>query len=479
MEITQKKIEELAPNAEAAKKGRDLEKKKKFSNLKISAEKNLIWGECAGSGKSPYYCSADYVDPNNPVFRCNCPSRQFPCKHALGLLYCYEADEKQFTTFEIPEDILSKREKIEKKQEKKTQEKESIKEKAEKPKKVNTTSFIKKIDTQLAGIEIAKKIIHDIVLSGLSSVDAKFSRTLQNQIKELGNYYIGGIQTAFNNLMIAFENIENEEYTSVVNEINYISALLKKATDYLNKRKENPEETPELESAIEEQIGYVWKLVELMQHGLYEEDAELVQLSFNSYDNEARKEYVDEGIWLNLKTGKIYKTRNYRPYRASKYIKEENTSFDVLQIKDLYIYPGDQNRRVRWENNGVTERKLTHNDLLKITSLASDNYAETIKSVKNTIKNPLMDKNPVVLLALHSSHVLGENLVVEDKNGNKLTIKDISSVSKSATQLKSILPANADGLALTVMMNNDVKSGLLSAQPMSLITKDKIIRLLY
>lgn len=479
MEITQKKIEELAPNAEAAKKGRDLEKKKKFLNLKISAEKNLIWGECAGSGKSPYYCSADYVDPNNPVFRCNCPSRQFPCKHALGLLYCYEADEKQFTTFEIPEDILSKREKIEKKQEKKTQEKESIKEKAEKPKKVNTTSFIKKIDTQLAGIEIAKKIIHDIVLSGLSSVDAKFSRTLQNQIKELGNYYIGGIQTAFNNLMIAFENIENEEYTSVVNEINYISALLKKATDYLNKRKENPEETPELESAIEEQIGYVWKLVELMQHGLYEEDAELVQLSFNSYDNEARKEYVDEGIWLNLKTGKIYKTRNYRPYRASKYIKEENTSFDVLQIKDLYIYPGDQNRRVRWENNGVTERKLTHNDLLKITSLASDNYAETIKSVKNTIKNPLMDKNPVVLLALHSSHVLGENLVVEDKNGNKLTIKDISSVSKSATQLKSILPANADGLALTVMMNNDVKSGLLSAQPMSLITKDKIIRLLY
>lgn len=204
-----------------------------------------------------------------------------------------------------------------------------------------------------------------------------------------------------------------------------------------------------------------------------------MQLSFNSYDNEARKEYVDEGIWLNLKTGKIYKTRNYRPYRASKYIKEENTSFDVLQIKDLYIYPGDQNRRVRWENNGVTERKLTHNDLLKITSLASDNYAETIKSVKNTIKNPLMDKNPVVLLALHSSHVLGENLVVEDKNGNKLTIKDISSVSKSATQLKSILPANADGLALTVMMNNDVKSGLLSAQPMSLITKDKIIRLLY
>ena len=47
-------------------------------------------------------------------------------------------------------------------------------------------------------------------------------------------------------------------------------------------------------------------------------NASLVQLSFNSYDNEARKEYVDEGVWLNLKTGKIYKTLNYRPYKATK-----------------------------------------------------------------------------------------------------------------------------------------------------------------
>ena len=42
IEITQQKIEELAPNAEAARKGRELHKKGKFANLKISAEKNLM-----------------------------------------------------------------------------------------------------------------------------------------------------------------------------------------------------------------------------------------------------------------------------------------------------------------------------------------------------------------------------------------------------------------------------------------------------
>ncbi len=480
MEITQKKIEELAPNADAAKNGRDLVKKNKFANLKISAEKNLIWGECAGSGKNPYYCSADYVEENNPVFRCNCPSRQFPCKHAIGLLYAYEANSGAFAVADVPEDITSKREKIEKKQEKKAQEKETIKEKAEKPKKVNKAAFIKKADTQLAGIEIAGKILKDIVQTGLSSVDAKISRTLQAQVKELGNYYINGIQTAFNDLLLELGEVENEEYTRVIDQINYISALLKKSTAYLNLRKEDPEADPELNSAIEEQIGYVWKLIELMQYGLYEENGELVQLSFNSYDNPARKEYVDEGIWLNLKSGKLYKTKNYRPYRAAKYIKEDNSSFDVLQLKEMFIYPGDQNPRVRWEPEAVKERKVEAKDLASILALASGNYADTIKSVKNTIKNPLMDKNPVVLLTLHKAYLNGDNLVIEDSLENKLTLKDIQEQNiSSATNLRAILPASPQGFALAVMMNNDVQTGLLSAQPMSLVTPEKIIRLLY
>ena len=217
-----------------------------------------------------------------------------------------------------------------------------------------------------------------------------------------------------------------------------------------------------------------------MQYGLYEENGELIQLSFNSYDNPARKEYVDEGIWLNLKSGKIYKTKNYRPYRAAKYIKEDNSSFDVLQLKEMFIYPGDQNPRVRWEPESVKERKANTKDLASILALASPNYAETIKSVKNTIKNPLMDKHPVVLITLYKAYINGENLVVEDKHGNKITLRDMEEQNvSSSTNLKAILPADAEGFALTVMIDNDVQTGLLSAQPMSLITPEKIIRLLY
>lgn len=480
MEITQKKIEELAPNASAAKNGRDLVNKGKFSNLHIAPEGDLIWGECAGSGKNPYYCSADYMDEHHPVFRCNCPSRQFPCKHAIGLLYAYEKNSNGFTQATVPDDITQKREKIEKRQEKKTQEKESIKEKAAKPKKVNKAAFVKKAEAQLTGLNLAGKILIEIVQTGLSSLDAKMIKTLQVQVKELGNYYINGVQTAFNDLFLELHGVEGEEYTRVIDRINYLSALLKKATDYLNKRKENPEEDPELDSAIEEQIGYAWKLTELMQYDLYEEHAEIFQLSFNSFDDSARKEFVDEGIWFNLKSGRIYKTKNYRPYRAAKYIKEDNSEFDVFQLKELFIYPGDSNPRVRWETDGVTPRKMEQNDLQKVLDAAASDYQEMIKSVKQTIKNPLMDKHPVVLIKVNKASLSGNDLVVEDVQGNCLTLRDLPEQEVASTiNLQAFLAEQPRDTALAVMIHNNVQTGLLAAQPMCLVTPEKIIRLLY
>jgi hypothetical protein len=42
----------------------------------------VLWGACQGSGKDPYLTR---VDTSEPAFKCSCPSRKFPCKHALGL----------------------------------------------------------------------------------------------------------------------------------------------------------------------------------------------------------------------------------------------------------------------------------------------------------------------------------------------------------------------------------------------------------
>jgi hypothetical protein len=171
---------------------------------------------------------------------------------------------------------------------------------------------------------------------------------------------------------------------------------------------------------------------------------------------------------------------NYRPYKATKYIKEDDSVFGVLQLKDLYIYPGDTNPRIRWEADGSIERPIQKEDFATIEKWASGQFADTVKAVKNTIKNPLADKHLVVLLSLHKAYLNGEDLVVEDSNGFAITLKDITERAISATaNLRAFLPAEAKGISLAVMMHNNVVTGLLSAQPLSLITSEKIIRLLY
>src|SRR5258708_15610484 len=44
---------------------------------------DVVWGLCAGSGKHSYQVIADVA---GPAYKCSCPSRKFPCKHAVALL---------------------------------------------------------------------------------------------------------------------------------------------------------------------------------------------------------------------------------------------------------------------------------------------------------------------------------------------------------------------------------------------------------
>ncbi|GAA2075179.1 SWIM zinc finger family protein [Streptomyces albiaxialis] len=45
-----------------------------------------VWGLCKGSGKKPYQTVVDLDGGQGPGYKCSCPSRKFPCKHAVGLL---------------------------------------------------------------------------------------------------------------------------------------------------------------------------------------------------------------------------------------------------------------------------------------------------------------------------------------------------------------------------------------------------------
>ena len=45
---------------------------------------SVLWGRCQGSRPNPYLTAV--VLDDTPAYSCSCPSRKFPCKHALALM---------------------------------------------------------------------------------------------------------------------------------------------------------------------------------------------------------------------------------------------------------------------------------------------------------------------------------------------------------------------------------------------------------
>jgi hypothetical protein len=74
-------VRALAPDAASQRAARNLAAAGSWTGT--GACDDVLWGLCAGSGKNPYQT---VVDVSGPAYRCSCPSRKFPCKHALALL---------------------------------------------------------------------------------------------------------------------------------------------------------------------------------------------------------------------------------------------------------------------------------------------------------------------------------------------------------------------------------------------------------
>ena len=99
MAIELKAIEQLATDQSSLKAAAGLAKPAKWSGVGVSQDGALLWGECAGSGANPYRVMADLRDLGN---KCTCPSRKFPCKHVLGLLWLNAEAVVPFTPADTP-----------------------------------------------------------------------------------------------------------------------------------------------------------------------------------------------------------------------------------------------------------------------------------------------------------------------------------------------------------------------------------------
>ncbi|MCW8134003.1 MAG: SWIM zinc finger family protein, partial [Planctomycetota bacterium] len=271
--IDESYVESAAPNAEASKNGRGLVIKGKFKELHIDADETILFGACQGSGKEPYQCSCDFARPDQPTHRCSCPSRQFPCKHCVGLMFAYVTKKASFTKAAVPEDIAGKREKLAARAEKKAEE-------AAKPKTVNKAALAKKIQAQFDGLDLLEKLTLEVARIGIGNMNPKTAHEIEESAKQLGNAYLPGAQAALHRYTKLFHD-EGEPgekapakseavFSEALDQLSRLQAIVKNGRAYLKRRLEDPELKPETETAIAAWLGHAWQLAELKAAGLVE-----------------------------------------------------------------------------------------------------------------------------------------------------------------------------------------------------------------
>ncbi|MGC5343372.1 SWIM zinc finger family protein [Streptomyces sp. DT171] len=95
---TMEQVLALAPDDASRRAGTKLGAAGPWSDAGCG-DSGAVWGLCKGSGKKPYQT---VVDTAGPAYKCSCPSRKFPCKHALGLLLLWAGGESALPLAEEP-----------------------------------------------------------------------------------------------------------------------------------------------------------------------------------------------------------------------------------------------------------------------------------------------------------------------------------------------------------------------------------------
>jgi hypothetical protein len=109
LSLTKEKIEQLAPDQASLGAALKLVKPASWPMLGRNADAALLWGECQGSGALPYRV---VVSPDDLGYKCTCPSRKFPCKHVLAVMWMQCDKPERFLAGPSPdwaEEWLSRR----------------------------------------------------------------------------------------------------------------------------------------------------------------------------------------------------------------------------------------------------------------------------------------------------------------------------------------------------------------------------------
>lgn len=162
LSLTLEQVATLAPDASSLAAGRKLAAGRDWRA--VGHDERALWGECQGSAL--YQVRVDLTDLSA---KCSCPSRKFPCKHALGLMLKAAGDASSIATASAPdwvEEWLARRGAAAEKREQKKAETSAapVDEKAQARRAEKRAA---RVDEGLAALDLW---IADLMRNGLASI---------------------------------------------------------------------------------------------------------------------------------------------------------------------------------------------------------------------------------------------------------------------------------------------------------------------
>lgn len=180
----------LAPDPGSAKSGRDLAHPRKW--VSHGSNTDAVWGECQGSGARPYQTCIDFRA--ELAFKCSCPSRKFPCKHGLGLLFMFAAGAVSASISSpqwVEQWLQTRLEKAEKKQLKQEAEKESEKQAVDPGRKAKSqANRAARVET---GLQEFRLWLKDRIRQGLAGTESQSYQFWENSAARLTDAQAPGL----------------------------------------------------------------------------------------------------------------------------------------------------------------------------------------------------------------------------------------------------------------------------------------------
>jgi hypothetical protein len=391
LNFSEDQIRQLSPDESSTKAGLQLATPAKWVNA--HKHEKALWGACQGSGKEPY---STMIDLQSIAFKCNCPSRKFPCKHGVGLLFLslkYPNHFKAETELDsIVSDWLNKRD----------QKTQTAAAKPDKPidEKAQQKRAEQRVQKVNAGVKELEVWMKDLVRTGIQQIP-------NNIYSFAANIKARMVDAQATGLVGKLKDIEAIDFYKSGWEEKFISKLSK--IYLLIKAYENTSLSEQWQSEIKQLIGWNTPKEEVLNTKPFNDNWLIAGIEKTQVD-----QLLTEKIWLYGIHSKQFACQ--MNFYANNQLPQQLFIPGSIIKGDVHFYPAIFPIRCIL-NQYVTESNLP--DIF--------NESGAIEAMLNTqadrlTLNPFIEQSPFVLTQVYV-HFYNHGFLLKDKNHSVFNLK--------------------------------------------------------